>query len=74
MLVRTVKGNHAISKKILCGSLYSTFKTSFQPYACYSVLGNSDVDNSVKQEETINKYLKEHVALDRSSWSLKIVL
>ena len=35
MLVRTVKGKPRNFEAYLCGSLYSTFKTSFQPYAFY---------------------------------------
>ena len=34
-LVRTVKGKPRNFEANLCGSLYSTFKTSFQPYAFY---------------------------------------
>ena len=32
-LVRTVKGKPGNFEANVCGSLYSTFKTSFQPYA-----------------------------------------
>ena len=35
VLVRTVKGKPRNFEANLCGSLYSTFKTSFQPYAFY---------------------------------------
>ena len=36
VLVRTVKRKARNFEANLCGSLYSTFKTSFQPYAFYN--------------------------------------
>ena len=36
VLVRKVKGKPRNFEANLCGSLYSTFKTSFQPYAFYN--------------------------------------
>ena len=35
VLVRTVKGKLRNFEANLCGSLYPTFKTSFEPYAFY---------------------------------------
>ena len=35
VLVDEVKGKPCIFEACLCGSLYSTFTTSFQPYAFY---------------------------------------
>ena len=36
MLLRDCKGKPCNFKACLCGSVYSTFKTSFQPYAFYN--------------------------------------
>ena len=36
LLVRKVKGKPRNFEANLCGLLYSTFKTSFQPYALYN--------------------------------------
>ena len=53
VLVRTVKGKPRNFEANLCGSLYSTFKTSFQPYAFYKTrLQMLFIDQLVRSKAT----------------------
>ena len=53
MLVRPVKGQPRNFEANLCGSLYSTFKTSFQPYAFYKKrLQTLFIDQLVRSKAT----------------------
>ena len=53
VLVRTVKGKPRNFEANLCGSLYSTFRTSFQPYAFYKKwLQTLFIDQLVRSKAT----------------------
>ena len=53
VLVRTVKGKPRNFEANLCGSLYSTFETSFQPYAFYKkLLQTLFIDQLVRSKAT----------------------
>ena len=52
-LVRTVKGKPRDFEANLCGSLYSTFKTSFQPYTFHNKrLQTLFIDQLVRSKAT----------------------
>ena len=69
VLVDETKGKPSIFKACLCGSLYMfvTFTTSFYPCVLY----NKRLQTLFTDQLDQRIHLKEHTALDRSSWSLK---
>ena len=73
VLVRAVKGKPRNFEANLCGSLYSTFKTSFQPYAFYNKQLTLFIDQLVQSKATCSFKQSTFEANDTNATVLKIL-